>query len=53
METLIELLKHSIEKNWVKPLTNKRLLNILILARKQEEYDEKWASMPDPIDYYG
>ena len=52
MDNLIEILKKSVEKHWEKQLTNKRLLNILILAEKQEEYAERRASMPDPIDYY-
>lgn len=33
---LIRILKHSVRVNGVKPLTNEWLLNILLLAEKEE-----------------
>jgi len=40
IETLIEILKKSVEKNGEKPLTNKWLLNILKQAINQIEKEE-------------
>ena len=43
METIIDILKNSVERNWEMVLTNKHLLAILEMAnRKEIEENELW-----------
>ena len=45
---LIKTLKESVEKNGEKPLTNKWLLNILIMTRKQLANEDSYHDIFDP-----
>jgi hypothetical protein len=45
---LIEILQKSVEKNGEKPLTNKWLLNLLLLAEKQEDEEKENIYSFDP-----
>ena len=51
-ESLINILKESVRRNGEKPLTNKWLLNILLLAeQRRDEYERrKWMEMSDCRD---
>lgn len=40
MDELIDILKASVKKNGEQPLTNKWLLNILLMAQKQREKED-------------
>lgn len=45
---LIEMLEESVKKNGEKPLTNKWLLNILKLVKKQIENEDAFPGTFDP-----
>jgi hypothetical protein len=49
MENIIEILEKGLEKHWEIPLTNKYLLNILKMCRKnQQEYEDyMWIDWPN------
>ncbi len=49
METLIEILDKSVEKNWEIALTNKHLLNLLKLQQKIE-WRREWESEMEAIN---
>jgi hypothetical protein len=46
IDTFIEVLEKSLERNGEKPLTNKWLLNLLKTTQKRQEYYDQIDSLP-------
>jgi len=50
MDQLILVLEESIARNWEKPLTNKWLLNLLIIAEMNKQLHEEYM-VKDNLDF--